>query len=50
MGKTAKPRKTHVIMLLDESGSMRPHRDAVVSSFNEYVDQLRDQPRVFLSL
>lgn len=48
MGK--KLQKTHVVMLLDESSSMDGHRDAVVSSFNEYVDGLRGTKRVRLSL
>jgi len=43
--------KTHVVMLLDESGSMHPHREKVVSSFNEYVNKLKvDSPRTYLSL
>lgn len=43
--------KTHVVMLLDESGSMGPYRSAVVESFNKYVDGLKGElKRVFLSL
>lgn len=43
MGK--KLQKTHVVMLLDESSSMSGHRDAVVSSFNEYVKGLEGTKR-----
>lgn len=33
--------KPDVVFLLDESGSMQQHRSAVVSTFNEYVNQVR---------
>lgn len=43
--------KTHVVMLLDESGSMGSHRKSVVDSFNEYVSQLKTETkRCFISL
>ena len=43
--------KTHVVMLLDESGSMTPHRDSVVTSFNSYINELKNgTKRCFLSL
>jgi len=43
--------KTHVVMLLDESGSMGCHRQSVVDSFNSYVNELKNgTPRCFLSL
>jgi len=43
--------KTHVVMLLDESGSMGGHRQAVVSTFNSYVEELKGgAKRCFLSL
>lgn len=34
--------KPHVVVLLDESGSMSGQRDSVVSTFNEYVNSVRD--------
>lgn len=43
--------KTHVVMLLDESGSMGGYREAVVESFNKYVTELKNgTKRCFLSL
>ena len=43
--------KTHVVMLLDESGSMGGHRSAVVDTFNSYVEELKGgTKRCFLSL
>ena len=43
--------KTHVVMLLDESGSMSPHRMSVVNSFNSYTSELKNgTKRCFLSL
>ncbi len=42
--------KTHVVMLLDESTSMGPHRSAVVTTFNEYVNSLKEGSRTWLSL
>ena len=43
--------KTHVVMLLDESGSMGIHRRSVVNSFNSYVNELKNgTKRCFLSL
>lgn len=43
--------KTHVVMLLDESGSMGGYRQAVVESFNNYVTELKNSTkRCFLSL
>jgi len=33
--------KPDVVFLIDESGSMSPHRSAVVSTFNEYVAQVK---------
>lgn len=35
-------KKPHVVVLLDESGSMMMHREAVVSTFNEYVASVQD--------
>lgn len=47
----AKHPKTHVVMLLDETGSMQPHIENVVSSFNKYVDGLKKEAkRCYLSL
>jgi hypothetical protein len=37
-------------MLLDESSSMVPHRDAVVETFNQYTSELKGTKRVWLSL
>lgn len=34
--------KPHVVILLDESGSMKPHQDQVISTFNEYVNSVKD--------
>lgn len=34
--------KPHVVILLDESGSMSPYRESVVSTFNEYVESVKD--------
>jgi len=34
--------KPHVVILLDESGSMASHRDKVISTFNEYVASVKD--------
>lgn len=45
-----KAEKTHVVMLLDESSSMSPHREAVVKSFNEYVESLKGGKRIYLTL
>lgn len=43
--------KTHVVMLLDESGSMSPHKHAVVTTFNSYTKELKNgTKRCFLSL
>ena len=42
--------KTHVVMLLDESSSMIPHRQAVVDTFNQYTKELKGTKRVWLSL
>lgn len=43
--------KTHVVMLLDESGSMGCHRSSVVSSFNTYKEKIAaETKRCFLSL
>jgi len=43
--------KTHVVMLLDESGSMLGHKQSVVDTFNEYVTKLKgDGGRIHLSL
>ena len=42
--------KTHVIMLLDESSSMVSYRSAVVETFNNYVDKLKEGKRTWLSL
>jgi len=42
--------KTHVVMLLDESTSMAPHQSAVVNTFNEYVNGLKEGKRTWLSL
>lgn len=42
--------KTHVVMLLDESSSMIPHREAVVDTFNQYTSELKGTKRVWLSL
>jgi hypothetical protein len=43
--------KTHVVMLLDESGSMGSHRHSVVTSFNDYVSSLKKETkRCFISL
>lgn len=43
--------KTHVVMLLDESGSMGCHRQSVVSSFNQYKGSLAEETkRCFISL
>lgn len=43
--------KTHVVMLLDESGSMGCHRASVIESFNNYVTELKNSTkRCFLSL
>ncbi len=43
--------KTHVVMLLDESGSMGCHRQSVVESFNQYKNQLvKETKRCFISL
>lgn len=43
--------KTHVVMLLDESGSMGCHRKSVVDSFNSYTEELKNgTKRCFLSL
>lgn len=42
--------KTHVVMLLDESTSMGPHQSAVVNTFNEYVNALKEGKRTWLSL
>ena len=48
MGKVE---KTHVVMLLDESGSMSPHKRSVIDSFNGYVKELRNSTkRCYLSL
>lgn len=48
LGKTE---KTHVIKLLDESGSMGPYRNAVIGSVNDYVKGLRRKTRrCFMSL
>lgn len=35
-------KKPHVVVLLDESGSMSPQRASVVSTFNEYVNSVRE--------
>ena len=43
-------KKTHVVILLDESGSMTQHREAVVESFNEYIKGLTGTPRIKMSL
>jgi len=46
-----KTEKTHVVMLLDESGSMGCHRSSVVSSFNTYKEKIAaETKRCFLSL
>jgi hypothetical protein len=37
-------------MLLDESSSMAPHQSAVVKTFNEYVESLKQGSRTWLSL
>jgi len=43
--------KTHVVMLLDESGSMGCHRQSVVSSFNTYKNSIaKETKRCFISL
>jgi hypothetical protein len=42
--------KTHVVMLLDESSSMAPHQSAVVKTFNEYVESLKQGSRTWMSL
>lgn len=43
--------KTHVVMLLDESTSMSPHRQAVVDTFNQYTKEVRKTTkRCWLSL
>jgi len=42
--------KTHVVMLLDESSSMAQHQSAVVKTFNEYVENLKQGSRTWLSL
>ena len=43
--------KTHVVMLLDESSSMSPHRQAVVDTFNQYTKELKEgTQRCWLSL
>lgn len=43
--------KTHVVMLLDESTSMAPHRQAVVDTFNQYTQEVRKTTkRCWLSL
>ena len=34
-------KKTHIKIILDESGSMSSHREQVVNTFNEYVTSLR---------
>lgn len=34
--------KPHVVVLLDESGSMSGQRSEVISTFNEYVDSVRE--------
>lgn len=34
--------KPHVVLLLDESGSMSAYRESVVSTFNEYVQSVKD--------
>jgi len=34
--------KPHVVILLDESGSMSAYRESVVSTFNEYVESVKD--------
>lgn len=36
-------KKPHVVVLLDESGSMARYRKAVVDTFNEYVNSVRDE-------
>lgn len=43
--------KTHVVMLLDESSSMARYRQAVVDTFNQYTNELKDgTKRCWLSL
>lgn len=42
--------KTHVVMLLDESSSMIAYRNAVVETFNNYIDKLKEGKRTWLSL
>lgn len=36
-----KKKKTLVCFVLDETGSMNPYKEATISGYNEYIDQLR---------
>jgi Mg-chelatase subunit ChlD len=51
--KLLKGRKAHLVLLLDESGSMSHNQEAVVTSVNEFLDTFRKQKnadvRVWLS-
>ena len=40
------PRRKLLAVILDVSGSMDAVRESIVSSFNDYVDALRDEPLV----
>lgn len=53
MGRRSKPRnRTRVFVVQDASGSMNSRRDATVSGFNEYVDELETngEGNILLSL
>ena len=38
-------KKPHVVVLLDESGSMSSHRTEVITTFNEYVESVKDSAK-----
>jgi hypothetical protein len=42
--------KTMVSFILDETGSMNDHKSSTISGFNEYIDSLKDQKHLTMSL
>jgi hypothetical protein len=45
-----KKKKTLLCFVLDETGSMNPYKEATISGYNEYIDQLRSEKKFSLML